>query len=173
MPKATAKKSAAKKTVAAAKPKTEEVAIDGRFAHFSEEDQAKVKELLEAGVALTGEETTEDLDAHLAALEEDNGSDAKPVKEDKDCPNKMTPRYQPAVIEGKQRRFPIHFVHTANGKSALYNEFGVRISPVYGPEDVLAGSTDTNAVRSINRAAAKNNAERRKSMLPGDYLPAV
>lgn len=144
-------------------------AVDHDVAKYSKADQKKIAQLKDKGVTLDGTETSEDLDAHLEALEE--SASGAPAKEDPDLPNMIQPRYQNVKIHNKDRRFPIHFVHSVGEKAALYNEKGQRISPVYKRGDVLAGSTSTDAVRSINRAAARNNAVRRNSMLPDDYLP--
>ena len=168
------KKPVAKKT-AAKKPEAEEVkddalpAVDAKVAQYEPEDLEKVNQLREAGIELNGTETSEDLDALIKSLEETDG--AEPDEEDEDLPNRTNPRYETTQVEGKQRRFGVHFVLEKNGKRALYNENGVRISPVYEKGEVLAGSTDTDAWRSLARSAAKNNAERRRNMRPEDYLP--
>lgn len=144
---------------------------DAQLAKYSAEDLAKIAELKDKGVVLTLEESSEELDAKLAA-HEDTG-DSGVAKEDSELPSQLPPRYQAVVIDGKPRRFAVHFVHSVNGKGALYNEFGTRISPVFGSDDVLPGSegsSPTNAMRSISKAAVKNNAMRRQTMTTADYL---
>lgn len=155
-----------------AKAKEAEItAEDARFADMSEEDKAKVGTLLEAGVDLTGKESSEELDAKLAALEAGDVSEAD--EEDEDLPDEMPARFETVQIDNKPHRFFVHFLARAGKKCALYNEHGKRISPVVNADDIVEGSTPEMKWGSrLAKNAAQNNARRRSSMVPGDYAPA-
>lgn len=173
----TAKKAAAKKPVAAkaAKAPVERdlTPVEANMAQYSAEELVKIDTLKDRGVELTGTESGEELDRLLEATDESEAGEEE--AEDADLPRKVAPRFEVLEMEGKKVRLGIHFVYSANGKSALYNEFGVRISPVYGQGDVLAGSeasgSPTAALGAIARMAARNNAERRRTHRAVDLSP--
>lgn len=167
--KAPAKAAAKKPSKPAAAKEADLTPVDAQLAQYSDEDRVKIDALREAGIELTLNETSEELDDKLAAIEDDDDTGEA---EEAELPRSIAPRFENRVVENKPRRLAIHFVYTKDGKSALYNEHGKRISPVYRPEDTLPDST-TNALKSIAKAAAKNNAIRRNSMLPEDFLPGA
>lgn len=154
-------KAKAAKPAAAVKPEVGVEPIEHKHADLSPEDRKKVAKLKAAGIALDGTEDSDALDAKLAAIESSGPQEAD--EEDPDCPDKITPRFEVVRVDKKDRKFPIHFVFTNAGKSALYNERGQRISGV-----VPAGSPEAS---TLSKNAARNNALRRDAMRPSDYLP--
>lgn len=167
----TAKKVAKKKVAAPAVEETEELApVNAKHVDLTKEDKKKASQLKAMGVELDGSEDSDRLDALLDAHAPTEPEDAD--EEDEDCPDKVAPRFEIVKVDNRDRKFPIHFVFMNNGKSALYNERGQRISPVYGNEDMANDGSNKKGIAAIAKAAADNNAKRRAAMRPSDFMPA-
>ncbi len=138
---------------------------------YSKKDQRKIAELTDAGTELTGNETPEQLDTLIAAMEIEGRGEHPEAEVVPGVPNNLPIRTEPIVLANKHYNFAVFFMAAVKGGQALYNYEGKRVSPAYGPEDILPGSEGSNPVKALQytvKACARFNAIRRKSVLPGD-----
>ncbi len=143
---------------------------------YTKEDKANIKVLKDAGVELTGDESSEEL-ATLATAHEMEDRPEDTVAEEVDgIPNQLPPKTEEIEIHGKKMNMPMYVVTAVKGgKFALYAPTGQRVSPAYGDDDILPGSEGSNptkALQYIRKAAAKFNIMRRKNIIPGEALSA-
>lgn len=139
---------------------------------YSKADKNKIKQLTEEGVPLSGTESPEELDTLIAALPVEGEGDS--VQEEiPGVPNKLPVRFEVLILANKQYNFPVFFMAAVKGGQAMYSYTGQRCSPAHSADDVLPGQegasgTPTKALQYLIKACAKFNAQRRKSVLPGD-----
>lgn len=165
----------AEKDAAAKAAKAEKDAADNvesvSAVKYSKADQRKVKELTDAGVTLEGTESPDELDTLIAALPAEGADEHAAEQIIPGVPNKLPIKHEVIVLANKKYNFPIFYMAVVKGGQAMYDYHGRRVSPVYGPDDVLAGSEGSSPTKALNytiKACAKFNAQRRKSVLPGD-----
>lgn len=139
---------------------------------YSVEDKKLIKKLKAAGVELTGEESSEELQTKDQAQSLEEKEDSGEAEEVEGIPNNLPIRTTPVKIGNADVKLAIFFVATVKGgKQALYDYEGRRVSPAFGAEDTIAGSVTTSTpngtkgINHINRACAKFNAQRMKNVL--------
>ena len=121
----------------------------------------KIRELESAGRELSGDETEEVIDTMHEALELEEGAGEVTEAEEVDgVPNKLSPRFEPLRVGGKDVNFPVFFVAAVKGGTRLYNERGQAVSGVMSTQKEQA---------YIAKAAARNNALRRSNRLPEEF----
>ncbi len=132
-------------------------AVNSKGVKYSKADQKKIKTLTDAGKPLLGDETSEQLDTLMAALEAgERDEDAGERVEAEGVPDKLPVRTELLKIGNKEVNFPIHFVAPVRGGYAIYNETGVRI--------------DFNEdLSSLSRKVSRVNALRRAGRLPNEF----
>lgn len=137
---------------------------------YTKADKLAIKALKAAGVELTGEESSDELQT-LVGQQEIEGAEAATEAEEVDgVPNKLPIRTETLLINGKPHELPIFFVATVKGgKQALYDYQGKRVSPAYGATDRYQGDDSSIlGTQHINKAAAMFNAMRRRNIIPGE-----
>lgn len=160
-------------------------AADESKVTYSKADKKNIKALKEAGVELTGEETGAELDALIA--EHDLGSDEAEPEEIEGVENSLPQKFEETMVDNKPRKYGIYFVAPITkgphkGKHVLYNEKGVRVSPVMSadrvfgrdPEDPRGHDIKTKEAGEVSefahiaKAAGAANSLRRARRLPND-----
>ncbi len=150
------------KPVETPKPaKSEEPEVD--LSAYDKTTKKKAKELILAGKTINGTESADLINTLWEEFQEEDREEVTEQEEVDGVPNRLRPRTETLSQNGKPVNFPIFFVAAVKGGFALYNEVGQRVSPVCTSE------TSPNA-GYINRAAARNNAERRRHRLPNDAV---
>ena len=137
---------------------------------YTKKDKEIIKKLTDAGVELSGEETSDDLKTLLKDnLDEEEETEQEVIP---GVPNKIAPVFEPLPAGSKEKPFALHHVMAVKGGFAMYNHLGQRISPLLVPGTPLAGTPDgekgTDEVAYHRKAAANMNAQRKARRLPND-----
>lgn len=145
---------------------------------YTKEDKLKIKQLKDAGVELSGEESPEELNTLIFELDaKDSEGEDSIAEEIEGIPNKLPPVTEEIEVHGKKLKMPIYAVTAVKGgKFAMYSPTGQRVSPAYGVDDILPGSekdvNPTKGLTYIRKACAKFNIMRRKNLIPGEAISA-
>jgi hypothetical protein len=161
-----AAKSAASADAAVAGGSKDEVSNAGvDLSHYDVATRKQARALIAAGKVLNGTEEADYINTMFEALQAEEREDNGDAEEVEGVPNMLPVRYEVFQQNGKEVKFPIFFVAAVKGGQSLYNERGQRVSPV------CTQDSDPN-LSYINKAAARNNAQRRANRLPGDAVAA-
>lgn len=155
---------------------TKDQAVPGFKADYTRGQKLMIEEIKLLGGYLNGGETPEELEIKLEALSVEENHEISEQEVIPGVPNQLRPRFEKRKLGKADVNFAVHFVAACeDGRFALYNETGKRISPPYSAKQPVDNSGAVGVVdgtRAIAKMAADNNARRFKTLIPGD-LPAI